>query len=117
MSFDGSSTSAGITPVTWYGSPFSRMSRPTIARSPPKCDAHVLYVSTTNLSAPGLASSSTNARPRNGRRPSVEKNDGVTARPRTCSGCPCPWAAARFKLRIVNSVASSIAGACVFLSR
>ena len=45
---------------------------------------------------------------RPGDRCSVEKNDGVSASPRTCSGWP---PSARLTLRIVNSVASSTAGA------
>ena len=46
------------------------------------------YVRITNLSASGFASSSVKPRPRNGWRWSVEKNDGVTARARSCSGLP-----------------------------
>ena len=61
----------------------------------------------TNLSASGFASSSVKPRPRNGWRCSVEKNDGVTASERSCSGLP---PSLRLAVRPVKSVASSIGG-------
>jgi hypothetical protein len=38
---EGTSKSAGSTPVTRYGSPLSRISRPTIDGSAPKCVVHM----------------------------------------------------------------------------
>ena len=66
---------------------------------------HMPYVRIANLSA-GWASASAKPRPMNGGRPRVVKNDGVTASPRSCSGCPF---VVRFTGRKVKSVASSIA--------
>jgi hypothetical protein len=68
----------------------------------------------TNLSASGVASASVKPRPTIGWRPSVAKNDGVTASARSCSG----WLpATRLMERVVKRVASSIAAAWVRRSR
>ncbi len=109
----GTSKSAGITPTTRYGSPLTRMSRPTIDGSPPYFDVQSGYIRIANRSASGVASLSVNARPTNGGRPTVEKNDAVTAAARTCSGLP---PSLRLTDRSVISAASSSDRACAFRS-
>ena len=63
----------GRTPITVCGSPFNKMSRPSMAGSEPKRLSQSTWLSSTTRSLPGWSSPGRNVRPSAGFTPKISK--------------------------------------------
>jgi hypothetical protein len=77
-------------PMTVYGTPLSRIGRPTISRLPPKRRCQKSWPSIATFAAPARSSSTWKPRPSGAATPSVGRRFAVARAPRTTSGSPSP---------------------------